>query len=296
MTEKKRLNKEDFSNVWKDNNNTLSSGIKLDLVQHLSRQRLSPEWVEAKKNVIRIMQLDQFDDSQEIHILDIGCGLGIDLLLVAEEAIRLNKRLSIIGFDQNSTMIEEAKKLCESENDRLLSSNVTIKIVRGDILQMEFADETFDIVRSDITLQHVDIPKALIEIKRVLKTNGRLIALEAGMGDMYSSDETMMKVYNDVLPSRKDGGAGVRLQFLLPTMNFEIKDLNPKAFIQTGQDLAQQDKDWIKLRGIGEMLVTKGIITEEESQDFQKRYIQACETNQIVSASILYIIEAVKRQ
>ena len=295
MAENKRLTREDFSNVWKDNNNKLESGIELDLVQHLSRQRLLPEWVEAKKNVIEIMKLDQFDDKQNIEILDIGCGLGIDLLLVAEEANRLNKSVTIVGLDQNSKMIEEATKLYESQKERL-GSNISIRILRGDILQMEFADETFDIVRSDITLQHVDISKALVEIKRVLKPNGRLIALEGGMGNVFSSDEVVMKVYETILPSTKDGGPGIRLQFLLPTMGFEIRGLNPKALVQVGQGLATQDKDWVKLRGLGEMFVTKKLITEEESQDFQKRYIQACENNQIVSASILYIIEAVKRQ
>jgi ubiquinone/menaquinone biosynthesis C-methylase UbiE len=293
MTEKKRLTTEDFSNVWKDNNNTLASGLKLDLVQHLLNQRLSQEWIDAKKNVIQIMKLDQFDNSQEIRILDIGCGLGIDLLLVAEEATRLNKTISIIGLDQNSTMIEEAKKLYENQKDQL-SSTVSIEIRRGDILQMDFADETFDIIRSDITLQHVDLPKALNEIKRVLKTHGRLIALEGGAGNLYSSDEMMIKMYDSVLPSRRDGGTAIRLQFILPEMNFEIKSLNPKAFLQSGEFLASQDKDWIKIQGMGEMLVTKGILTEEESKDFQKRYIHACETNQIVAASILFIIEAVK--
>jgi ubiquinone/menaquinone biosynthesis C-methylase UbiE len=293
MTEKKSLTTEDFSNVWKDNNNILESGLKIDLVQHLLRQRLSQEWVDAKQNVIQIMKLNQFNNSEEIKILDIGCGLGIDLLLVAEEATRLNKTVSIIGLDQNLTMVEEGKKLYENQKDHL-SSNVSIQIVHGNILQMEFADETFDIIRSDITLQHVDLEKALIEIKRVLKVNGRLIALEGGSGNLYSSDEEMIKIYDSVLPNRRDGGTGIRLQFLLPKMNFDIKDLNPKAFIQSSQFLASQDKDWIKIRGMGEMLVTKGILTEEESKDFQKRYIQACETNQIVAASILFIIEAVK--
>jgi ubiquinone/menaquinone biosynthesis C-methylase UbiE len=293
MTEAKRLNTEDFSAVWKDNNNTLPSGLKLDLVQHLLQQRLSQEWVDAKQNVIQIMKLDQFDNSQEIKILDIGCGLGIDILLVAEEANRLNKKVSIIGLDQNSTMIDEAKKLYENQKDHL-SSNISIEILRGDILQMEFADETFDIVRSDITLQHVDLPKALIEIKRVLKVNGRLIALEGGAGNIYSSDEGLIKTYDSVLPNRRDGGTAIRLQFLLPKMNFDIKGLNPKPFLQSGQFLASQDKDWIKIQGMGEMLVTKGILTEEESKDFQKRYIQACDTNQLMAASILFIIEAVK--
>jgi len=293
MTEKKGLATEDFSSVWKDNNNTLASGLKLDLVQHLLQQRLSQEWVNAKQRVIEIMKLDQFDNLQAIKILDIGCGLGIDLMLVAEEATRLGKTVSIIGLDQNSTLIEEAKKLCEKQKDHL-SSNVSIEIVRGDILQMEFDDETFDIVRSDITLQHVDLSKALIEIKRVLKINGRLIVLEGGAANIYSPDEVMIKTYDTVLPSRRDGGTAICLQFLLPKLNFEIKSSNPTAFLQSGQFLASQDKDWIKTRGMGEMLVTKGVLTEEESKDFQKRYIEACETNQICAASILFIIEAVK--
>ncbi|CAF0988038.1 unnamed protein product [Rotaria sordida] len=293
MTEKKRLANEDFSNVWKDNKNILTSGLKLDLVEHLLQQRLSKDWVDAKERVIKIMKLDQFDNSQEIKILDIGCGLGIDLMLVAEEANRLGKTVSIIGLDQNSTMIEEAKKLYESQKDRL-SSNVFIQIIRGDILQMEFNDETFDIVRSDITLQHVDLEKAIMEIKRVLKVNGRLIALEGGAGNIYYPDEIMIKTYDTVLPIRRDGGTAIRLQFMLPKMDFDIKGSNPIAFLQSGHFLASQDKDWVKLQGMGEILVTKGILTEEESKDFQKRYIEACKTNQIIGASIIFIIEAVK--
>lgn len=293
MTENKRLATEDFSIVWKDNHNTLESGLKLDLVDHLLKQRLSKEWVDAKQRVIQIMKLDQFDNSQEIKILDIGCGLGIDLMLVAEEAMNLGKKVSITGLDQNSTMVEEAKKLYESRKDHL-SSNVSIRIIRGDILQMEFDNETFDIVRSDITLQHVDLSKALDEIKRVLKVNGRLIALEGGAGGLYSPDETLIKTYDNVLPSRRDGGTAIRLYFMLPKLNFDVRGSNPIAFIQTGQFLASQDKDWIKVRGMGDILVTKGVLTEEESVDFQKRYIGACENNQVLGASIIFIIEAIK--
>ncbi|CAF4856913.1 unnamed protein product [Rotaria sp. Silwood2] len=110
MTEKKRLANEDFSDVWKDNKNTLTSGLKLDLVEHLSRQRLTQVWVYAKERVIKIMKLDQFDNSQEIKILDIEYGLGIHLMLVAEEGGRLGKTFSIIGLDQNTTMLEEEEK------------------------------------------------------------------------------------------------------------------------------------------------------------------------------------------
>ncbi|CAF4851291.1 unnamed protein product, partial [Rotaria magnacalcarata] len=71
---------------------------------------------------------------------------------------------------------------------------------------MEFHDDTFDIVRADLTLQHVDLPKALVEIRRVLKVHGRLIVLEAGAGNIYSSDEVMLKTYDAVIPDTRDGG------------------------------------------------------------------------------------------
>lgn len=293
MAEKTKLTTADFSNVWKDNQNTLPSGLKLDFVEHLQRQRLSPEWVQAKENLVQIMNLEQFDPNKQIEILDIGCGLGIDLFLVADEAIRLNRQVVIVGFDQNSTMINEAKLLYEKQKHRL-TSNITIEIQQGDILSMNFADSRFDIVRSDITLQHVDIDKALPEIYRVLKPNGRLIALEGGAGNLYSSDEELINIYDSVLPSRRDGGIAIRLQFLLPKFHFQIKSLNPKAFIQSGLFLASQDKDWIKLRGMGEMLIQKDLLTKEQSEAFQERYKQACETNNVLGASILFIIEAMK--
>lgn len=293
MTENKRLTKEEFSDVWKDNKNTLPSGLKLDLVQHLLQQRRSKDWVRAKEQVIEVMNLSQYHDGQEVKILDIGCGLGIDLMFIAEEATRLKKTVSIIGLDQNSTMLEEAKKLYEAQKEHF-SSHVSIQIIQGDILQMEFSDGTFDIVRSDITLQHVDLNKALAEIRRVLKVNGRLIVLEGGAGDMYSSDEVIIKIYDRVLPSHRDGGVAIQLQFALPKLNFRIDSAHPLPSLQTGEQLAAGDKDWIKLKGMGEMLVNKGLLTEEESQDYQKRYIEACNTNQIMSVGIMFIIDAIK--
>ena len=45
-TEEKRLNSIDFSAVWKDGGNVQeTSGLKLNLVEHLEKQRLLPDWV-----------------------------------------------------------------------------------------------------------------------------------------------------------------------------------------------------------------------------------------------------------
>ena len=77
--------------MWKDEKNILPSGLTIDLNDHLARQRLSNEWVASKEKVLKMMNLAQYDDAQEIKILD------IDLLLVAEEATRLGKIVSMEG-------------------------------------------------------------------------------------------------------------------------------------------------------------------------------------------------------
>ena len=99
---------------------------------------------------------------------------------------------------------------------------------------MEFSDETFDLVRSDITLLHVEWIKALTEIRRVL---------EVGAGDMYSSDEVIINIYDSVLASHRDGGATIRLHFILPQLNFRIEGSYSIVQIQTSGELARGDED-----------------------------------------------------
>ncbi|CAF3797767.1 unnamed protein product [Rotaria socialis] len=295
MAEKTRLTTEEFLSLWNDDNNTLAPGIKIDVVECLVQQRSSQYLIDAKERAMKVMKLDQFEDSQQVKILDLGCGLGIDLILVAEEAVRLGKIVSIIGLEINPILIEEAKKLYELKK-HCLTSNVSIEIVHGDIRQMAFHDRTFDIVRCDLCLEHVDLSKALLEIKRVLKVNGRLIALEDGAGNVYSSDEVLIKTYDSILSSRRDGGTAIGLQFMLPNMDFDIICLIPEPFLQSAQEITRNDKDWIKLRALGESMVTKGVLTEEENKDFCKRFIEACGANRIIVAAMLFVIEAVKQK
>ena len=68
---------------------------------------------------------------------------------------------------------------------------------------MDFPEETFDIVRSDITMQHINMEKGLPEINKVMKKGGLFLSLEGGISEIYSSDEFVMKINNKVLPKRE---------------------------------------------------------------------------------------------
>lgn len=79
-----------------------------------------------------------------------------------------------------------------------------------------FKNETFDIVRSDITMQHVDLEKALNEIKRVLKKGGLFLSLEGAVSKTFAQDPKIMEIYDRVLPENKDGGPAIKMNFILP--------------------------------------------------------------------------------
>jgi len=109
-------------------------------------RNLDPDWSYTPTYLKKMYYVRQFLDSlpKGTRILDAGCGEGV---LVEEY---LAKGYSIQGIDLNY----------ESEIAK-----------RGDILNMPFKDESFDVVLLLDVFEHLsfmDQPKALKEIHRVL--------------------------------------------------------------------------------------------------------------------------------
>ena len=98
------------------------------------------------------------------HVLDLGSGAGNDCFVA--RAIVGNEG-AVTGLDMTESMIRKAR-----ENCRKLGYD-NIDFVEGDIEQMPFEDNSFDVVISNCVLNLVpDKSKAFSEIFRVLKTGG----------------------------------------------------------------------------------------------------------------------------
>jgi SAM-dependent methyltransferase len=92
-------------------------------------------------------------------LLDAGCGQGHFLGRVRNRGFRL------YGIDASAEAIAVARQ-------RLAGATVDV----GDLTQLGFADEAFDVVVCTEVIEHVSQYRAaLSEMKRVLKPNGRLI-------------------------------------------------------------------------------------------------------------------------
>ena len=94
-------------------------------------------------------------------LLDVGCGTGNVLMKLVE-----NNNIELYGLDLSEKMIDVAKKN--------LGNSADLKV--GDSECMPWENNTFDVIVCNASFHHYPNPdKTLLEMKRILKSNGTLI-------------------------------------------------------------------------------------------------------------------------
>lgn len=101
--------------------------------------------------------------------LDVATGTGD----VALEILRQNPTAKVVGIDFASSMLDLAKRKVRGES---------INLITGDAQALPFPDATFDGSIIAYGIRNVaDQPKALGEMVRVVRPNGRVVVLEFSM-------------------------------------------------------------------------------------------------------------------
>lgn len=122
--------------------------------------------IALRKRAFEILrELSNFNQGK---VLDAGCGWGyyLDLIVRFKRLYKKNK-LQLVGLDNDKESIKIAKTRLREEK---------VKIVYGDITDLPFPSNNFDVVILSEVLEHIDDDlKALEEIRRVLKNGGKLI-------------------------------------------------------------------------------------------------------------------------
>jgi ubiquinone/menaquinone biosynthesis C-methylase UbiE len=119
------------------------------------------------------------------RILELGCGPG---LLWKENIDRIPAGWNITLSDLSSGMLDAARR-------NLVVTGRAFQFKEIDAQSIPFEDETFDAVVANHMLYHVsDRPKAIAEVNRVLKPNGRLLATTVGENHL----KEMMNWYRQV--------------------------------------------------------------------------------------------------
>ena len=120
------------------------------------------------------------------RVLDVGCGIGTS-------AFRLAQRTpaEIVGISNNQPQIDEANRRSAEQG---LADRVSFAY--ADVLALPYADDSFDLVWVFEALMHMDRPRTLREILRVLRPGGKVIITDLLQhGPMSESDQAMVRAH-----------------------------------------------------------------------------------------------------
>jgi ubiquinone/menaquinone biosynthesis C-methylase UbiE len=130
------------------------------------------------------------------EVLEIGVGTGLNF-----KFYDFDKVISVKGIDPSTSSLEIAKR-------RIIEMNIPVEVMEGSAEEITFQDNTFDSVVVGYSLCTIPDPiKALKEIKRVLKSNGKLFFTEHGI----SPEESVRRWQHRINPiwSKLAGGCNI---------------------------------------------------------------------------------------
>jgi ubiquinone/menaquinone biosynthesis C-methylase UbiE len=204
------------------------------------------------------------------RVIDLGCGSGIDTILLAEYVGTTGK---VIGVDTDNQMVATANKKAKEAGvaDRVIHQHC-------DATSLPYDSNYFDACRTERLFQHVINPeKVLSEMVRITSPGGWIVAAD--------SDHSTLSIDNSVTDIEwklrrfrtdkfKSGYAGRQLYRLFKQQNLADITVELFPFFSTDYTLTR----YFSLLDEAEReAIAAGIITEEELQRWHADLEQADE-------------------
>jgi len=142
------------------------------------------KWAETyEKDKIELFKKDGLDYDEfmnkfleccelkpNMYILDVGIGTGLTSIFLAK---KLSNKCKITGIEPSEEMVNFAKINLKKEN---LGNTISLKMGKGE--EIPFKNGSFDLTVSTFALRHMEIEKALKEIRRILRNKGRIVVAD----------------------------------------------------------------------------------------------------------------------
>ena len=160
----------------------------------------------------RAMELAHIKDGQ--HILEVAVGTG----LAFYEIVNRNPHGSNTGIDLSAGMLEKAKKRLR----RLSGANYSLDL--GSAFDLKAEDESIDLLMNNYMFDLMpfeDMDNILLEFKRVLKKDGKLVLVNMTKGERFGS-----RIYDALYrfsPKTMGGCRGVKLSKKLQQHGFKVE-------------------------------------------------------------------------
>ena len=122
-----------------------------------------------RKSVAKYLRSLDLNIDSDSFVLDAGSGTGIVTLGFHDAGFRPKKT---VAFDLSSNSLKIAREQFEKEK-RIDADNIAA--IQGNVLELPFADSSFDLILTCGVLEYVSLDDGLRELSRVLKPGGKLV-------------------------------------------------------------------------------------------------------------------------
>lgn len=166
----------------------------------------------------------QRSDLREFSVLDVGCGSGELLRLIAEFADETKRNARLVGLDLNSissTMTHE----WSGDHPEIVS-------IQGDALRLPFSDGAFDYAISSLFFHHLTDEQIIVALREMSRVGRRgIVVIDLNRDPIaYISYKIFCFVFRISPLVRHDGSLSIKKGFL----PIELEQLAAKAGLQDG--------------------------------------------------------------
>jgi SAM-dependent methyltransferase len=161
------------------------------------------------------------------HIVDVGCGLGDQVRLLAAA---VGPTGSVVGIDPSTTMLDIARRRTDDRHHQ-------IEFRTGDATALDLPDGSVDGVRCERVFQHLVEPEAaMAELARITRPGGRIVVIDSdwGMHAIHGADPDLTgRVIRCWADSAANGLAGRGLSALFTAAGLHDVDVAAETMTST---------------------------------------------------------------
>jgi ubiquinone/menaquinone biosynthesis C-methylase UbiE len=221
-----------------------------------------------------------------LRALDVGCGTGDDVRAMAAV---VGESGGAVGVDVSEALLAEARK-------RAAEAGARVEFHAGDAHALPFADGSFDVVRTERVLQHVQDPaRVLDEMARVARPGGRIAAAEPDWQTLVvdAPDRALVRRILDARCDRaRNGWIGRQLPALF--RDARLGDVGVSAETLLVTDLALADA-LFELRLSAREAAAAGLVSDAEAQAFVGELERAAAAGRFFAAATGFVAIGTRR-
>ncbi|MEN8239745.1 MAG: methyltransferase domain-containing protein [Actinomycetota bacterium] len=254
----------------------------------VSNMHATAEWQATKR--LRAWERRHLGLIDGERLLDVGCGLGDAAISLATS---LGTTGELVGVDASSAMLVVARQ-------RSSEAPCAVRFSVGDARSLKEADDSFDAVRSERTLQWLPDPKIVVAgFARVLRSGGRMSLIDTDWSTLrldVGNPQITRAVRDGLRVERnRSSNVGRRLAELADAAGLEVVAATKEAQTWTrwNPDESPAPDGCFSMTSLAEDLVERGQLEASAVSQFVETIHEAARTQRFAMSLTMHAVVAV---